>query len=49
MKKNLLIKLLGAVASVSTLFAGFAANSGCLIYIYEPEMPEAAKSLVKLK
>lgn len=49
MKKNLFSKILGAVCSVAMVCASFAVNSACLLAIYEPEMPESAKALIKEK
>lgn len=49
MKKSLLSKLLGAVCSLSMVSASLAVNSACLFFVYEPEMPEAAEALKKIK
>lgn len=49
MKKSLLSKLLGAVCSLSMVSASLAVNSACLLIVYEPEMPEAAEALKKIK
>lgn len=48
MKEKLLTKVLKSVNTASTACAGMAVNSACVIAIYEPEMPECAKSLRKL-
>lgn len=48
MKEKILTKVLKSVSSASTVCAGMAVNSSCFLAIYEPEMPECAKSLRKL-
>lgn len=49
MKIRLLSKLLGVTCSLSMIFASFTVNSACALIVYEPEMPESAKSLKKIK
>lgn len=35
------------VASFAFLFTSFVANATCILYAYQPELPEEARKLIK--
>lgn len=47
--KKLLMKCGPMLASLALVFTTMAENSFCLLYAYQPELPEEAKKLSKLK
>ncbi len=47
--KRLLMKCGPMLASLALIFTTVAENSVCFVYAYQPELPEEAKRLSKIK
>lgn len=43
--KRLIIKFGGVVASLALMITTINVNMGCMMYAYQPELPDKAKSL----